>query len=64
MYSAVPHGGAEWLRYTASCRLPKKKIPVKCFVGFHIDKMCQENILQIKICGSYVTNNWPAYYVM
>ena len=22
VYSAVPHGGAEWLRYTAFCRLP------------------------------------------
>ena len=22
MYSAVPHGGAEWLRYTDFCRLP------------------------------------------
>ena len=22
MYSAVPHGGAEWWRYTAFCRLP------------------------------------------
>ena len=23
VYSAVPHGGAEWWRYTAFCRLPK-----------------------------------------
>ena len=50
-YFSVPHGGAERLRFTAFCRLPKNKIDFSCeiegFVVTHLCKMCM--ILQSSV---------------
>ena len=55
MYSAVPHGDAEWWRYTAFCRLPKKnaKTTRNVFTG-RLEPATREYKQCVSNCGTTV----------